>query len=64
MSPQNAVKKVERWVSTIYITYEPYKGSWENRLKNPVGFKVMRYGTETKQQFDARERELLRDKNG
>lgn len=64
MSPQSATKKVEPWVSTIYITYEPYKGTWENRLKNPIGFKVMRYGTETKQQFDARERELLRDKNG
>lgn len=61
MSPQSATKKVEPWVSTIYITYEPYKGTWENRLKNPIGFKVMGYGTETKQQFDARERELLKD---
>lgn len=62
MSPQNASKEVVPYVATIYVTYEPFKGTWENRLKNPVGFRVTQYGSETKESFDARERELLKDK--
>ncbi len=62
MSPETSQKEIVPYVATVFITYEPYNGTWENRLKNPIGFKVAQYGNETKASFDAREREMLKDK--
>jgi len=61
MSPQDATKKIVPYVATVYITYEPFNGTWENRLKNPLGFKVLQFGDETKESYDAREKELLKN---
>ena len=61
MSPQDATKKIVPYVATVYITYEPFNGTWGNRLKNPIGFKVMQFGDETKESYDAREKELLKN---
>ena len=55
MSPQRTTQEITPRVATLIIGYEPYKTIWENRLKNPVGFKVRAYGSETKAEFDARE---------
>lgn len=60
MSPQRASKERTAYVATVYVTYEPFRGTWENRLKNPIGFRVMQYGSETKESYDKREREKLR----
>ena len=61
MSPQNATENVVPYVATVYVTYEPYKNRWENRLKNPIGFKVAQFGDETKESYDAREREKVKN---
>ena len=61
MSPQSATEEVVPYVATVYVTYEPYKSRWENRLKNPIGFKVAQFGDETKEKYDARERERVKN---
>ena len=62
MTPQSATKQIDPYIATINVAYEPYQGTWENRLKNPIGFKVVHYGVETQGEFEGRERELLKDK--
>ena len=61
MSPQNATEKIVPYVATVYVTFEPYNSRWENRLKNPIGFKVELFGDETKESYDARERERIKN---
>lgn len=61
MSPQNATEKIVPYVATVYVIYEPYNNRWENRLKNPIGFKVAQFGDETKEAYDAREKERLKN---
>ncbi len=62
MSPQLASKEIVPYVAIAYVDYRPTEGSWENRMKNPIGFKVTQYGSETKDSFDKREQERLKEK--
>lgn len=61
MSPQNATEEIVPYVATVYVTYEPYDNRWENRLKNPIGFKVAQFGDETRESYDMREREKVKN---
>ena len=61
MSPQNTTEKIVPYVATVYVTFQPYNSRWENRLKNPIGFKVELFGDETKESYDAREKEKIKN---
>lgn len=58
-SPELKEEEVLPYVSTVQVGFSPTKGTWENRLNNPVGFKVLDYGYQTKESFDRREQQRL-----
>ena len=58
-SPELKEEEVLPYVSTVRVGFLPTRGTWENRLNNPVGFKVMEYGYQTKESFDRREQQRL-----
>jgi len=43
MLPENQKPREKKWLVRVQVKYLPEKQKWEERLKNPMGFKVVRY---------------------
>ena len=44
MLPENAEARKRTWNIRLQVKYMPYQQKWSERLKNPMGFKIVRYG--------------------
>ena len=59
-SPEKEDDEIIPYVATVRVGFEPITSTWEKRLNNPVGFKVLTYGFETKASFDQREQQRIK----
>jgi len=51
MLPENTEAKKKTWNIRVQVKYMPYQQRWEERLKNPMGFKIVRY-SQSSEEFE------------
>lgn len=58
-SPDRGKEEVVRNIATVQVVFQPTRVLWEQRLKNPIGFKVAVYGVQQKESFDQGEQQKI-----